>query len=75
MNFLMSVFDYVLNELRFGESGVKIMYLSIGMSEKECENWYYFCSLVLISELRDLNVRNIVLDNIFVFASNHINKN
>ena len=34
------------------------MYLNIGMSEKQIENWYIFHHLVYISELRDLNVEN-----------------
>ena len=37
---------------------VNAMFLNIGMSKKECENWYIFHSLLYISELRDLNVRN-----------------
>ena len=41
------------------------MILSIIMSEKGCEYCYYFYSLVLVAELRELNVRNEVLDNIF----------
>ena len=33
------------------------MILDIGMSEKGDKKWYYFCDLVLVSELRDLNVK------------------
>ena len=37
-------------------------------------NGIIFCGLVLVSELRDPNVRNEVLDNIFIFTSKRVER-
>ena len=57
-----------------GESGENVMYLNIGMSKKQNEKYILNSSFGLNSELRDLNVRNVFLDNIFVFVPIRVDK-
>ena len=53
--FVLTMF-WIISDL--GENGVKGCFLNINMSEKGSGNWYIFHSLLYISELWDLNMRN-----------------